>query len=443
MSTTYSRRNVLKLLGAGASAAGLGGLVACAPSASNDSNDSNDTDDGGESAGGDSDGGGAQDFSFSSWSLTEEAPKPVIQGMIDTFASDQGVSIDTVTYPYNEYLNQLTLQVRGGQFSGAAQLDIAWLGALAALGKLRDLGSYTEGIDYTPAALGAGSYDGQQLGLPWTIGAIGLVANSELLQQAGITEAPQRIDDFEAALVELKGLGNGVIPYAAMTKVAQLKDILIWMQTFGSPIIEDGTVTIGDDASVEAVTWYKKLYDQGLIAPDVDRFDARALFGQGKAAIYDDAVVGKSAVLADSPDPDLESKLDPMARPVLNAGDDPCAQLWGHVIAVVEGDGADTAAEFAQWMTSDEATVIDFFDQLSLPPTTETALASDSVAGDTFTAAFTERITATATPNPFWQFPQYAQMESAVAEQVQAVLVGSASPAEAMKAAGEAVQGLI
>src|SRR5690606_32460779 len=48
VSTSSSRRTVLKLLGAGASAAGLGGLVACAPSASNDSTD---TDGGGESAG--------------------------------------------------------------------------------------------------------------------------------------------------------------------------------------------------------------------------------------------------------------------------------------------------------------------------------------------------------------------------------------------------------
>lgn len=56
--------------------------------------------------------------------------------------------------------------------------------------------------------------------------------------------------------------------------------------------------------------------------------------------------------------------------------------------------------------------------------------------------AFGERITATATPNPFWPFPQYAQMETVVAEQVQAVLVGKASPADAMKAAGKSVQAL-
>lgn len=434
MSTTYSRRRLLQLMGAGA--VGLGGMAACAPSA----NDS-DTSSGSSSA--PTSGGEAQDFGFASWSLSEDAPKPVIEGLISTFEGDAGIAISPVTYPYNEYLNQLMLQVRGGQFAGAAQVDVAWLGALSALGKLTDLSSFADGRGYTDAALQAGQFDGTQYGLPWTIGAIGLVTNTELMQQAGITAAPTSIEDFEAALRELKGLGDDIIPYAASTKVAQLKDILIWMQTFGSPLIENGQVTIGDDASVEAVTWYKKLYDDGLIAPDVDRFDARALFSQGRAAIYDDAIVGKSAVVSESPDPDFASKLDPISRPVLQSGDDPRALFWGHAVVVIDGDGAGTAAEFAQWLTSDEATTIDFFEQLGLPPTTQGALDSDAVTGDAFTTAFSERVTATATVNPFWQYPQYAQMESAVAEQVQAVMVGSASPADAMTAAGEAVQALI
>ena len=428
MSTTlYSRRQLLKLMGI---TAGAVGVAACMPSNNSPS-------------GGDDLDTTPTNFSFASWSLSEEAPKPVVQGLIDSFASQDGITISPVTYPYNEYLNQLTLQVRGGQFAGAVQLDVAWLGALAALGKLVDLSSFAEGRGYTDAALKAGQYQGKQLGLPWTIGAIGLVANRELMEQAGITEAPATIEDFEAALTDLKGLGNGIIPYAASTKVAQLKDILAWMQTFGSPLIEDGQVTIGDDASIEAVTWYKRLYDNGLIAPDVDRFDARALFSQGKTALYDDAIVGKSAVLRDSPDADLASKLEPWSRPVVATGDDPRALLWGHVIAVVEGDGAGTAAEFAQWATSDEATVVDFFTKLSLPPTTDAGLSSSEVTDDAYVSAFTERVTATATPNPFWEYPQYAQMESAIAEQVQAVLVGSSSPADAMRAAGEAVQALV
>jgi multiple sugar transport system substrate-binding protein len=430
--STLSRRSLLQMLGVGA---GVAALAACAPSGGSSAAPT--------SAGAATTGGAAQDFSFASWSLSEETPKPVIQGLLDTFAKQDGISVSPVTYPYNEYLNQLTLQVRGGQFAGAAQVDVAWLGSLAALGKLQDLSSLASGRGYTDAALQAAQYEGTQYGLPWTVGAIGLIGNSELLGSVGISELPTTVEDFEAALVELQGIGGGVVPYAASTKVAQLKDVLIWMETFGSPLLEDGKVTIGDDASVEAVAWYKKLYDQKLIAPDVDRFDARSLFAQGKAVLYDDAIVGRSAVVADSPDPDLASKLVPFSRPVLAAGDDPRALVWGHAVVVAEGEGAATAAEFAQWLTSDEKVTVDYFSELGLPPTTEAGLASQAVRDDAFTTAFGERITATATPSPFWVFPQYAQIESAIAEQVQAVLVGQKDAATAMKDAGAAAQKLV
>ncbi|MGO1383738.1 MAG: hypothetical protein ACTHWA_06585 [Arachnia sp.] len=428
-----SRRNVLQFMAAGA---GVGALSACSSSDS-------DTTSASTSTAGATTAAAAMDFSFASWSISEEAAKPVITSQLETFGAEKGISIAPVSYPFNEYLNQLTLQVRGDQFSGAMQLDIAWLATLAALGKLKDLAPMAEGRGYTEAGLSVGQFDGVQVGLPWTMGAIGLIANAELLAKVGADSIPSDIEGFEALLRELKGLDDGTIPYAASTKVAQLKDVQVWMQTFGCSLVEDGEVTIGDDASIEAVTWYKKLYDDGLIGADIDRFDARSLFSQGKAAIYDDAPVGRAGIVADSPDPDLASKLLPGARPVKDSGDTPRALAWGHVVAVVEGDAADTAAEFAQWLTSDEETVVAYFDSLGLPPTTEAGLAADSVASDAFIAAFTEKITATATPSPFWAFPQYGQIDAAISEQVQAVLVGQSSPADAMAAAKEQAMNLI
>ena len=428
-----SRRSMLQFMAAGA---GVGALAACSPSGPA-------TAPAGTPSAGATSGAAAMDFSFASWSISEDAAKPVITGQLETFGADKGIKISPVSYPFNEYLNQLTLQVRGNQFSGAMQLDIAWLATMAALGKLKDLAPLIEGRGYTAAGLSVGQFDGVQVGLPWTMGAIGLIANSELLGKVGVDSIPESIEDFEAMLRELKGLGDGTIPYAASTKVAQLKDVQVWMQTFGCSLVDNGEVTIGDDASIEAVTWYKKLYDDGLIGADIDRFDARSLFSQGKAAIYDDAPVGRASIVADSPDPDLASKLLPGSCPIVKSGDVPRALAWGHVVAVVEGEAADTAAEFAQWLTSDEQTVVAYFDALGLPPTTEAGLAAKSVASDTFITAFSEKITATATPSPFWVFPQYGQIDAAISEQVQAVLVGQATPADAMAAAKEKAMSLI
>jgi multiple sugar transport system substrate-binding protein len=433
MATDISRRDLMRF-----SALGIGGLAiagltaACAPAGSS-------TPSGSASAG----PAKPTDFTFASWGMSEEATKPALSASVSAFAKKDGISIDTPSYPYNDYLNQLTLQVRGGQFSGAAQLDVAWLSTLAALGKLTDLGGKVDGRGYTDAGLTAGTFDGKQLGLPWTIAAIGPIANTELLGKVGLDSLPTTVKEFEAALVELKGLGGGVVPYAASTKTAQLKDIIVWMQTFGSPIVKDGKITIGDDESVEAVTWYKKLFDQGLITADIDRAAARALFGQGKTAVYDDAPAGRAAVLKSAADPELASKMAAFARPVLKSGDAPQELLWGHLLVVVDGEGAGTAGDFAQWITSDPAQQVSYFTALGLPPATTEALASSAVTGNTFVSEFTDRVTVDAKPSPLWQYVQYAQMEAAIAEEVQAVLIGSSSPKDAMASAGKKVQALV
>lgn len=226
--------------------------------------------------------------------------------------------------------------------------------------------------------------------------------------------------------------------------MAQLADIFPWMQTFGSPVVRDKKVVIGDDASIDAMTWYKKLYDDKLIAKDVDRNSARALFGRGTVGFYDDAMVGKATTLASAKDPGrLGPAMVPFSRPVVHRGDKPQALLWGHVIVVAKGGGQDTAGRFALHTTSDTATTTGYFKAVGLPPATGRGLAVPEVAEDTFTTQWTRRITSTATPGPFWPYAKNAQIVNAVAQQVQAALVGQSSPKAAMRAAGEQANELL
>ncbi|MGW1229614.1 sugar ABC transporter substrate-binding protein [Streptomyces sp. NPDC001478] len=431
-SSGISRRGALRMFGIGAlGVAGVGALGACAPSPAGSGSGSN----GGDTT--------SKNFDFTSWSLNEEAAKPSIEKIIAAWEKAEGSKIRAVSYPYNEYLSQLTLKLGGGETTGAVHLDIAWLAAVAQMGKLADLGSVAMKGGYTEVALNSGVYDGKQYGLPWNTGSIGVIANTKLLDKAGIKQHPTTIEEFEDALRALKGLGGGVVPYAAATKVAQLKDIFPWMQTFGCSLMEGDKVTIGDDASVDAVTWYKKLHDEKLIAADVDRFDARALFSQGKAAFYDDAIIGKGVTSAQAKDKTLADAMQPMKRPVVKAGDTPQALLWGGVIAVVKGKGQDAASQFALHTTSDVATTTEYFASRALPPSTSAGLDAPEVAKDKFTADWTDKITQTATGSPFWQFAQNAQIEEAVAKQVQAVLVGKSKPKDAMKKANEEITSLI
>ncbi|MGN9809307.1 sugar ABC transporter substrate-binding protein [Micromonospora sp. BQ11] len=432
MSDQFSRRNLLKLLGVGAGLAVAGPtLAACAPSGPTESSGGLTDDD-------------VKQFPFTTWAANEAVTKEPLAALISRYTgANGGTSIQTPSYPYNDYLNQLLLQVQGGQLKGAMQLDVAWLATLAATGKLADLGSVAAGQDYTDAALALGKVDGKQVGLPWTQAGIGLIGNQEILTRAGVSAPPTSVEEFEAALRAVKGLGGGIVPYAAMTKVDQLKDIIAWMWTFGSPVVENGRIVVDDEGSVAALTWYKKLYDEKLIAADVNRVDARALMSQGKAAFYEDAISGRAAVTKSSTDSALGDKLRPVARPVRAAGDKPRHLAWGHVIAVVNAEGGAAAAQFAKTLTTDPAYSMEWFAKAGLPPTTKAGLAASDVQQNAFAAAFTREIAANSTAGPFWIYPQFSQMEKVLAEKVQAALIGRSSPKEALTEAREQMSSLI
>ena len=426
MSENISRRGLLKVLGVGAGAVAAGPLLAaCAPSTSAPKPADSEAalkDD------------GVKEFAITSWAYNEANTKQPLQDEIDKYtAAHSGVKISTPSFPYNDYLNQLLLQVRGGTVVGAMQLDVAWLATLAATGKLVDLSSVAKGVDYTDAALALGKSNNVQYALPWTQAGIGILANQEIMTKAGITKAPATIDEFEQAMAAIKG--QGVTPYAAMTKPDQLKDIIPWMWTFGAKLVEDGKITIGDEASVAAVTWYKKIYDLKYSAPDVNRVDARALFSQGKCCFYEDAISGKSTVIKSSPDKDLASKVTTIARPVAKSGDKPQHLAWGQVVAVFDGKGVAAAADFAKTITSETSYTTPWFTKAGLPPTTKAGLAAPDITGDKYSSDFAKNIATYSTADPFWVYPQFSQMEVALAQAVQGILIGKTSVQDGLNAA--------
>lgn len=416
-----NRRDFLRMIGAGAVVVGVGGLTAC----------------GGESS---SDGEAGQP-SLTAWSLQLEGEEEVVKAIIADYEEQNDVKIATTSFPYEQYLRQLLIQMRGDNVSGVVQLNFDWLSTMAAQGTLVDLGSIAREEGYVESALEGGKFDGAQYGLPWTAASIGMIANSDLLEQAGVSEMPTTIEDLEAALEALKGI-EGVTPYAAMTAIDQLKDIIPWIWTFGGDIISDGNVTLGDEGSVSAVQWYKDLLDKGYIAPEMDRFSARALFSQGKIGFYDDAPLAKTTLLAQSSDPNLESKITPMPRPVKGSGD-PQALLWGRVVVVVEGEDSDASTAFARYLTSNKEAVLQYFEKTTLPPTTKEALQATVIQDDEFIRTFAEQITPYALPSPFWAYPEYSRMDTILGEQVQAALAGKATAQEAMDTAAQKISELI
>lgn len=388
---------------------------------------------------------GTEQLGFTTYLLTEAEGEDVVAAVrqiVTDYEERTGANIETAAYPYDDYLDQVIVQARGGNVSGVAHVNNAWIPTLATLGVLTEVAPLVEENAYSRASLRTGTFRGTRYALPWNVSSIGLVANTELLERAGISEMPRTIDDFEQALESLKGLGQDFIPYAASTALGDLKDIVPWMWTCGGDIVSGDTVTLGDNGSVRAVEWMRSLLERELIAPEVARTDARTFFAQSRAAFYEDDPGAVTVIPRQSSDKEIASKMAPMPRPVEGSGD-PQAQFADKSLVVFNQGRTDAVDEFAKHLSTDLEVLRILFETVGHIPPTEEALQSEWYTDNDFFSTWSDEITRFAQVNPFWSYEQSAQMEQVLSEQVQAALLGNVSSQTAMERAREEIQSLI
>ena len=192
-------------------------------------------------------------------------------------------------------------------------------------------------------------------------------------------------------------------------------------------------------------TWYKNLYDDGSSRPTSSGSTPGPSSRRAGPPCTTTPSSARTSVVKQSPDTTLDDYIAPSARPVVEGRRRPAGRGLGPRRRGRRRRGrrhrgrlravAHLRPEHRAWTTSSSS---------GLPPTTEAALDSDVVTGDTLRRPRSASRSPPPPPsNPFWEFPQYAQMETAVAEQVQAVLIGQKSASDAMKTAGDTITGLI
>lgn len=424
----FGRRRLLQLAAAGAAATVPAWAAACAPSGS-----------GGATSSGES--GGSGPLTLRSWYFAQEPNNQVFREAIRQFEEGGGRPVEAVGGSYDEYLNQAVLEGRSRRLAGVVHLDFSWVPAIAALGVLAPLDDVAADAGYSEAGLRLGLHGDRLVGLPLTTATISMVANTQLLERAGVSELPATVDAFVTALDRVRALDGDLVPYALGTLASDAKDYIMWMWQFGSTVMDGGTATLGDEPSAAALTWCKELLDAGYVAPDVRRADARALFANERAAFYEDAIVARTNATELSGDPAFGGRVSPVPRPGLVAGDRPRALLWGNVMGVIDDGDTDAAVELARYLTTDGDVARGLFDGLGLPPSTEEGLAA--VADDPYTTAWTEQVTAHADMSPFTAYEQVLQLEGILGEAIQRVFFGGVPAAEALGQAADEIESTI
>ena len=265
---------------------------------------------------------GGKNIVWAGWSGEEEASKDIFQRMMKTYEDASGNTVTWVGWTWADTAQQLLIRTQGGEQLDLAQADIGIFNTIAAAGVLADwneiLGEDYLKENFEQSALDVGNIDGKQLGLPWSMASITMVYNPEILAAAGWDTVPTTIEEFEQCMADIKAYDANIIPYAVSTKDATCAgDFMPWLWTFGGAIFnEDGTVAIDSDAAVKCVEWYQKLMNEGYIAMDTGRGEARQMFAQGQVAFYDDAVVAKGQAVNNGVAPeDVVKVCSAMSRP--------------------------------------------------------------------------------------------------------------------------------
>jgi multiple sugar transport system substrate-binding protein len=393
--------------------------------------------------------GQAQDLTFMGYSYAEDTARPSVERILEGFEAETGLDVEPIGSAWADVQRNLFLRARSNTLPDVVQISERWLPTFSALGLVdynEVFGADTLSEIYAPEALAMGQIDGKQLALPLMSGSIGMVANLAVLEQAGVTEIPQSVEEFRAALEAVRDNVPNSVPYAAasINPNSILLDYLIWTWTFGGRVIDDeGNVVVDSPEAREALAFLVELMNERLIAPEVDRPDARRLLAQNTAAFYVDAPQSRSFLRSFSGEGEaFDVNIQPMAVPVLEEGDEPKSIQWGHMIisfAQSEPPVADDPnMQFVRYLAED-AVQTQFPVELSALPGTIAARQNPAISEDPYLTAWAEYNTAPVM-NEIGIWDNGAELTQIIGEEVQAALLGQKSADDAITAMAARLQ---
>lgn len=390
-------------------------------------------------------------LTYVGWSQDEAASKPTLSVMFEGYRkANADVKLDVVGFPWAQMQQNILLRLRSGQPLDVVQLAERWLPQFGTTGKMLDMrevfGKAQLEKLINPGTLALGEFRGKQLGVPWTSGSIGMVANAKVLRDAGVSAPPQTIDAFIEALKAIKKSQPQSVPYAMTTKNnnSLSPDFQVWLWTFGGKLFDDkGKVTVNSAAGVRALTFMADLVKDGLVAKDIDRPDARRMYGQNQTGFYHDAPLARGFARSNSgKGTDFDPFVLSMPTPVVRAGDTPKSFAWGHLLSMFnDGKAAPNAqtprGKLVSHLAFSDANQLAYFKDQGLFPVTNSALAQ--LANDPYVAAWT-RTARAAGRDEISLWPNSADITTIVGEEVQGALLGQKTAQAAIENMGKRME---
>ena len=413
-----SRKEFLRLGGAGLAGAALFGVAGCGG--------------GGESSG--------NELTFS-WGPDDTG---ALTKLIDKF-NQQNKGNFQIRYrempsDTGQYFDQLRTEFQAG--GGEIDIitgDVIWPAQFAAQGWISDLSDrFTDTNAFLEGPLQSNTYDGKVWGVPWYTDAGLLYYRQDLLEQAGFSEAPATWEELEEMAVKTKqdsGARYGFV-YQGAEYEGGVCNGCEYIRTHGGDILDpnDPSKVIIDspEAAGGLATWHSTITSgaspQAVLQYKED--EAHGAFLRGDAGFmrnwpYVYALLGNPE----------ESEIKPEqvgVTPIPVSGGNPSSSTlggWNFFINAFS-DKQEEAWEFIKWMTAPEQMKFNALEGGKLPP--RESLYEDQEVLEKVPVAQLgkEAIIGNSEPRPV--SPYYSDMSLKLAEQFNASLGGDVSPEQAV-----------
>lgn len=239
----------------------------------------------------------ADEVSFSLWQYSEPGLGDWWKTVVAAFEEETGIEVSVRNRPISEYNPQIIVELANSAAADVILVSTSRLTEYAAGGRLMPLDDVV-GSGPIQERIPEGAWEsmktnGQIFAVPIAGRTMELLYNACYFEEAGLEGPPTSPEEFLAAaraLVQKDESGN-VLRYGSNMNNAHedpaYELLLMWTIAHGGTHFsdEDGNWQLTSQPVVDALTFMKTLYDEGLVPKAVPEADQRAMFATGQSGM--------------------------------------------------------------------------------------------------------------------------------------------------------------
>ena len=392
---------------------------------------------------------GAQDsdsitLRYQDWQLAEEPAGSTLKSIINDYnvQNEGSIIVETESVPFEQFLEKLTIQFRGGQAPNVVRVATENLSRLVEMGAIIPLDELVEAEKgdflepFYDNALGWATFNSNLYGIPNRIDAQALYYNRRMYEEAGLNpdKGPDTWEELEeyAKKLTIDKNGDGVIDQYGYQLIAARTGstsgrLMRWFWDNGGNVFsEDLSHSLIDSPEcVEAFEFWVGLYKKGYVPPGVTSADfsvSSTNFAQEKTAHMHSGpwTIGQTIAA----NPDMEGNIG--IYPLPNNGTSQGGATY--YVIPVGTENVKESWELIKYMTSLENQV-KWTVETTLLPGRKDAADDPAIANNALLRNFFDAL---AYSRPIPPVPEWREIEEILWDAVQSALSDETTPQEAL-----------